>query len=169
MEQPMRTVLASIVVIVLASGSAPAGVEFRKQIIDREFRAEACGAIDVNRDGRLDIVAGENWYEAPAWTPHKFRDVPLEGGYRDIRVDYPFDVNGDGWTDLITVHRGPTIEWLENPRVVDQPWPAHAIGESANTESVIIADLNGDGVPEVVGPAGKDVEALAWWHAVEEL
>jgi hypothetical protein len=166
-EQSMGTALASSALILLASGSAPAGVEFRKHVIDHEFRAEACAVADVNHDGRFDIIAGENWYEAPAWTPHKFRDLPMEGGYRDVRLDCPFDLNHDGWTDLITVHRGSKIEWLQNPKAVDRPWPAHAIGESADTESIIVADLNGDGLPEAVGPAGKDVEALAWWHAAE--
>jgi len=30
---------------------------------------------DINRDGKPDIVSGENWYEAPRWTKHHFRDI----------------------------------------------------------------------------------------------
>ena len=40
-------------------------------VIDREFRSEGVTVIDVNKDGRPDIIAGNFWYEAPDWTPHE--------------------------------------------------------------------------------------------------
>ena len=36
---------------------------FRKHAIDLGSLSESCAVVDVNRDGRLDIVSSENWYE----------------------------------------------------------------------------------------------------------
>jgi hypothetical protein len=40
-------------------------IPFRKQTIDLG-RSESVTVADINRDGRLDIVSGENWYEQAA-------------------------------------------------------------------------------------------------------
>ena len=37
-------------------------IQFRKQTIDLG-RSETVTVTDINHDGRLDIVSGENWYE----------------------------------------------------------------------------------------------------------
>ncbi|GMU21314.1 MAG: hypothetical protein AMXMBFR13_14070 [Phycisphaerae bacterium] len=160
----MNPLSAAVWLVPLASLAVGDEIAFKRHVIDAEFRAEAVTAADVNRDGPLDIIAGENWYSGPDWRPHKFRDVPMDGGYRDVRLDHPFDVNGDGWVDLITVRRAGWMGWLENPRGENEHWKAHQIGESADTESVVVADLNADGVPDLIGPADGGVEALAWWH-----
>src|SRR6188508_345310 len=88
--------------LVNLSAQASAAVTFRKHVIDSHFKGEACAAIDIDRDGRLDIVAGDSWYQAPDWRPHKFREMAMIGGYADVRCDYPVDVNHDGWMDIVT-------------------------------------------------------------------
>ncbi len=35
-------------------------------------------------------------------TAHKITDVPMVGDYYDDFSDYPLDVNGDGWIDIVT-------------------------------------------------------------------
>ena len=62
---------------------------------------KAAEVFDVNNDGKLDIVCGEYWYEAPDWTRHKICDVRAEGEYYDDFSDIPMDVNGDGFDDVI--------------------------------------------------------------------
>ena len=44
------------------------------QMIDNGA-SETAAVADVNRDGRLDIVSGEHWYQAPGWTKHRFREL----------------------------------------------------------------------------------------------
>ena len=152
----------------ILSTSSRAEVSFRKHVIDPAFRAEAVAAADINRDGKLDIIVGENWYEAPDFKPHKFRTVEMKDGYADVRFDVPEDINGDGWVDLATCHRGPVMEWLENPKGKDRPWTAHKVGESVSSEPMIFADLDGDGHGEYIGPAEpREVRGctLAWWKA----
>src|SRR4026208_2558036 len=57
-------------------------IPFEKHTVDVGF-SESCAVADVNDDGRLDIVSGENWYEqgkrssskdGTQWVKHKFRE-----------------------------------------------------------------------------------------------
>jgi len=144
---------------------ASAEVKFRKYVIDPQFKAESCAVGDINHDGRADIIAGENWYEAPRWQPHKFRAMAFMKGYADTRCDYAVDMNGDGWLDIVTVRRKSNMEWLENPKGKEQLWNRHLIGKSTQTEGVIYADVDGDGRRDFVGPVDRKGESVAWWKA----
>ena len=75
--------------------SRPADIAFRVQMIDPGF-SESVAVADFNKDGRLDILSAEHWYEAPSWTRHKVRDIPFNGSYIDNFSDLPVDVDGDG-------------------------------------------------------------------------
>src|SRR4051794_7592720 len=49
------------------------GITWKKTVIDKAFRSEGVAVADVNGDGKLDILNGEMWYEAPDWKPHEIR------------------------------------------------------------------------------------------------
>ncbi len=82
--------------------SIPSKIKFKKHVINASSDFEAACAADIRGDGKVDIVSGDTWYEAPNWTPHKFREIGVwgrsatESGYRADFADIPFDVNGDG-------------------------------------------------------------------------
>ena len=63
------------------SGTDPAPddpqLSFTKHIIDAETTAESCAVAVVYQDGRLDVISGEIWYEAPSWKKHLFRKIPV--------------------------------------------------------------------------------------------
>ena len=77
----------------------PPDIPFQKRQIDLGA-SETAALGDVNGDGKLDIVSGENWYEAPTWKRHRFRQIPYSNGYVDNFSDLPLDVDGDGRPDL---------------------------------------------------------------------
>ena len=47
----------------------------KKRSSTRCFRSEGVAVADVNRDGKMDILVGDVWYEAPDWKMHEIRDV----------------------------------------------------------------------------------------------
>lgn len=115
-----------------------------KTQLDTAFRAEGVAIADVNRDGLADVIAGDLWYEAPAWTPHEiatpptFTDVPNQ--YSDAFIVFAQDVNGDGWVDEIVFgFPGQAAFWRENPQRADVHWVQHPIAPSATSESPALA------------------------------
>ena len=54
--------------------------------------SETAAVADINRDGRLDIVSGENWYEGPGVDAAPFRELNFTNNYVDDFSDLPVDV-----------------------------------------------------------------------------
>src|SRR3974390_3400944 len=119
-----RSILAAGAGLFLLVGSTGAGEPTWKQhAINGKSEFEAAGVFDVDNDGKLDIVCGDTWYQAPDWKPHHIRDVQRVGTYYNDFATYPVDINGDGYTDYITVsYFGKNVGWVENPGKLDVAW-----------------------------------------------
>jgi hypothetical protein len=150
-------------------GAAP--VEFTKVVLDKTFRSEGVGVGDINRDGKLDIMAGEVWYEAPDWKMHEILPPgKYDGntGYSKTFANYSADVNRDGWIDsIITTMMGEPSLWYENPQNKAGHWKVHTGTRSACNETPLFADLLGDGKPVAVWgvqPGGY----IAWFSVPED-
>ena len=50
-----------------------ADVHWQRINLDKTFRSEGVTAFDVNHDGKVDVIAGDVWYEAPDWKMHEIR------------------------------------------------------------------------------------------------
>src|SRR5882672_12419711 len=136
----MRTVSMVFVSVLLAlsPGRSP-DIPFRSLPIDNGA-SETAAVADVNKDGRLDIISGENWYEAlprsgsgqARWAKHKFRDLNYTNNYYDNFSDLPVDVDGDGYPDLVRVTWfAKKISWWRNPGRTPSPRLRRASGSPA--------------------------------------
>lgn len=150
------------ILAVRAQAEAPA---FRLHVVNPESTYCACAAIDVNVDGKLDIVCGGFWYEAPSWQKHFLREVQMIRGRYDDYSHLPMDVNRDGRMDYVSAnYRSESIYWVENPGP-EGAWPKHVIEVPGPMETAILCDVDGDGQNDVL-PNGT--KFAAWWELIQE-
>lgn len=143
-----------------------ADVSFKKEVLDKKFRAEGVAIADVNKDGKLDVLNGEYWYEAPTWKPHEMiapKDWGTgERGYSRSFACWADDFNADGFPDLIVIdHPGQPCHWFENPKGKVGHWKRHEIWHSACNETPAYLDLFGTGKKVLLmafQPPGKATE-----------
>ncbi|MGH9436757.1 MAG: FG-GAP repeat domain-containing protein [Terriglobia bacterium] len=128
--------------------------------------SESAAICDINGDGKLDIVSGENWYEAPTWKKHHFRSIDYTNNYIDDLSDLPLDVDGDGHIDLITVGWfSKKIAWWRNPGRIGGKWTEHTIQTGYPVEFAQLVDLDNDGKKNEILPEFGDLDApLAWYE-----
>ncbi|MCX8065904.1 MAG: VCBS repeat-containing protein [Candidatus Hydrogenedentes bacterium] len=130
---------------------------FKKEKIGNAI-FESASVFDVNKDGYLDIVSGEFWYEGPELEKsHRITYLEPIDDYYDNFSDFPMDVNGDGYLDVVTGGWwGKTLRWRENPGKEEKNWVTHDVEEVGNIERCLFCDLDNSGIPEVI-PITKPV------------
>jgi len=169
-----------IAVAALALGMGMAGAQgttpaFRKIQITDKFWSEGAAFADFNRDGKMDIVSGPFWYEGPEFkVRHQYRAAQhsftttndagqaavIDGfdgshAYSEDFFAFTFDINGDGWPDIIAVgFPGTATYWYENPGNKEGDWPRHIIVDTTDDESPGFGDLFGNGKPVLMCCAG---------------
>ena len=158
----MRHFLSTLLVVLVSASTFAGDLKFQKHTVNANADYSAAALIDVNSDGKLDIVAGGDWYEAPNWKRHKAADVPRIGGRPDGFSHLPFDVNRDGRKDIITVnYRSRSIKWMECPTDPSEAWQLHVVTEPGPMETGRLVDVDGDGNLDLL-PNGRDF--AAWWE-----
>lgn len=165
----------------------PKDVAFKKVVIDKRFVAEGVAVGDVDRDGNLDILAGNVWYQAPGWKPHEIApvvEVDPKHAYSNCFNTWAADLNQDGWIDQILIGMpGEKATWRENPGpALFSPhtphpsplgevrggvaWKEHLIWRSACNESPLYIDLFGTGRKVLI--MGTDDSYLAWFEPAKD-
>lgn len=131
---------------------------------------------DFDLDGDMDIAGISyveeyiSWWEntnslGSFWIEHAVC-FEFDTGIEIISAD----VDSDGDMDIIAAsYGGDAIMWFENDNISNTEWPEHIIGENFNgAYSVVIADIDGDGDPDVVGSCIGD-DQVAWWKNTDGL
>ena len=153
--------------LVLADTAQPPKIPFVVRELD-SGAAEAAVVIDVDRNGRMDIVAAGSWYEAPTWAKHTFREIPTTSGYVDAFSDFAVDVDRDGFTDLVTfAYFARNISWYRNPGVGGGVWDRTEIDAGFSNEFARLVDIDNDGVAsELLNETTSRNSPLSWYELV---
>jgi len=161
------TLATSVLTLAAWAASRPDEILFERHMID-PGASETAAAIDVNGDGKPDIVSGEYWYQAPGWTPHRFREIAYTNNYIDDFSDLPVDVNDDGHPDIVSCSWfSKRIWWNENPGKAGGMWKEHAIESRFNVEFAFLVDLNNDGKAQEILPEFGNREAPLTWYELK--
>jgi FG-GAP-like repeat len=158
-------IVAALAVTATAQDTKVTPIAWKKTVIDQTFRSEGVAIADVNKDGKMDILLGEAWFEAPSWKMHEIRKPPRDYGdglksYSESFACWTDDINKDGWPDLIVIRwPGAPCYWYENPQGKPGHWKEHEIWHSACNETPQYVDLLG---------TGKRVLVMGWQPPKQE-
>ncbi|MBN8823516.1 MULTISPECIES: VCBS repeat-containing protein [unclassified Spirosoma] len=149
---------------------------FKKTTLTRDFISEGAAVADLNKDGKMDIVAGYYWFEAPNWTRHEMapsRSYDPRKEYSDSFLNMGMDVNQDGWDDVVIIDfPGKPGFWFENPKnnapgeSTPGEWKKHMLANSMGiaNESPGFIDIDGDGRLDILC-GDKDKKQIVWLKA----
>jgi 3-keto-disaccharide hydrolase/VCBS repeat protein len=136
---------------------------FREQRLNSFYYGWSAAAADFNRDGKMDIVSGPFIYYGPDYT--RYREIYPEQAYNTSTqysmedwVEHAYDFTGDGWPDVLTTSHaggGKTGAVLYvNPQGASRRWQSYTVVTPVDSEETILADIDGDGKPELVYMGG---------------
>jgi len=179
-----RVISAILVTLALAPGRMVFGAQESRRVVRPfpEFKAHTVAhlsggykvaAVDIDRDGKLDVVglathpSSLAWYRNPDWERHVLTSQAKQ--YIDLA---PCDIDGDGRADLAIAHEfgmsrtdsGGLVSWLRCPEEPTREWLMHAIGAEPTSHRIKWADPDGDGRKELINAPimGRGAKGPLW-------
>ncbi|MCA9040664.1 MAG: VCBS repeat-containing protein [Planctomycetaceae bacterium] len=166
------------------------GIRWTKHIIDNQSDCPAHGnPVDMDGDGDLDVVMALGFYFRPDGSDETAsqrseenqivwyeNDQPRGGPWKKHIIKTHFDdafeataadLDADGDIDVVaTTWRNPgRIAWFENTGDPAGTWKYHPLKENwRSANQVIIADMNGDGKPDIIACAERGSVEVRWWR-----
>lgn len=140
-------------------------------------------AEDLDQDGDVDLIAGTAWdwvgnnnfYWIPNRGQGQFgRRIPIAGGpsHNGAFTAAVADIDGDGWCDLVTSTYGAygntQLRWVRRLNQKGTEWSVPMVIDPNFTgtegdQSLVAADLDGDGDQDLVGGASFTEPRLRAW------
>jgi hypothetical protein len=131
------------------------GGRFRAQRLSPFYYNWSAVAADFNHDGKMDVLSGPYVYYGPDFT--KFREIyPAETVNPSTEyatwVQHAYDFTGDGFPDILATNLGESggAFLFVNPGTEARRWDRYKVVASMQSEDSLLADVDGDGKPELV-------------------
>ena len=165
-------------------------INWTKHLVDNQSNCPTHGnPVDMDGDGDQDIVMALGflyrpgsedstdsqvpedsqivWYENDKASRGLWKKHLVKGSFNDAFEATGADLDGDGDVDIVaTTWRNPgRVAWFENTGDPRGKWVHHPLKENwTGANQVIVADMNGDGRPDIIACAEKTSLELRWWE-----
>lgn len=139
-----------------ASAAEPVLHTFERVQLTDTYYSEGVNTADLDKDGHMDVIYGPFWFAGPDFQTKRliYQAMPQpREAYANHFFAWPYDVDGDGWTDVLTAgFPGTPAHVYRNPGKEGHaaPWPKHQVFDWVSNESPHFINLVGDEKPELV-------------------
>ncbi|MCC8424532.1 VCBS repeat-containing protein [Mucilaginibacter sp. UR6-11] len=173
----MKAVIIGGLPLLAARPAAAQTAVFKRVIIDstvqfNSHKPKVIGKFSgdpYNDLGSLDNNGFKLYRYSEGWKPYVIFKPGNAQGFEDAQVA---DINNDGWNDIIIGGWSNKTIWAENPMAQGAnpyrtPWILHVIDASRFSHEVCVADLNNDGMPDVITTSGVYIQNGPKWTFVD--
>ncbi len=147
-------------------------ISWTRQTIDTVFSGVSyVFAADVDGDEDVDVLASAwngsqlGWWENGGGNPIQWTKHIISPAFFNAHEITAADVDGDNDIDVLAAAAlEDEIAWFENDGMDPPGWTRHTISDSFDgARSVKAADIDGDGLLDVIGAALGN-NTVAWWR-----
>jgi hypothetical protein len=148
------------------------GDDWIEHIVSDDFAgAISVHGVDLDGDGDVDILGAADsddlmWWENVLGDGTAFEPHIVQADFPKGQAVKGDDVDGDGDVDILAASRNNTeIAWWMNTEGDGSQWTKQVVDSTfGSVRFVCAADLDADGLPDVIGTANGTASTIAWWQ-----